>query len=216
MTLLRVVLADDHTILRAGIRALLERIDGVTVVAEAADAREALELVEQYDPDVLITDISMEGMSGLEAARRVRATHPSVKIIVLSMYGDEQSVREALHAGATAYLLKGAAIVELELALQAAAADQTYLSPAVSRHVIDGYLKGTGGDSLRDVLTPRQREILRLLAEGRSTKEIAHDLQISVKTVETHRAQIMERLEIHDVPSLVRYAMRIGLIPPER
>jgi DNA-binding NarL/FixJ family response regulator len=215
MTPLRILLADDHTLVRAGIRALLAQLPGVEVVGEAGDGREALALVKAHRPDVLLMDIAMAGMSGLEAAAQVKKECPGVKVIMLSMHANEEYVMRALLVGATGYLLKDAASVELDLALKAAVAGQTYLSPAISRQVIVNYVTRIGGVVPRDPLTPRQREVLQLVAEGKSTKEIAFALQISVKTVDTHRAQIMERLDIHDVPGLVKYAMRSGLIPPE-
>ncbi len=214
MTPLRILLADDHTLVRAGIRALLAQMPDVEVVGEAGDGRGALALVKALRPDVLLMDIAMTGMSGLEAAAQVKKECPGVKVIILSMHANEEYVMQALRAGAAGYLLKDAASVELELALKAAVAGQTYLSPAISRQVIEAYVASVGDIVPPDLLTPRQREILQLVAEGKSTKEIAFALEISVKTVETHRAQIMERLEIHDVAGLVKYAMRIGLIPP--
>ena len=215
MTPLRILLADDHTLVRAGIRALLAQMPDIEVVGEAGDGREALALVKALRPDVLLMDIAMTGMSGLEAAAQVKKECPGVKVIILSMHANEEYVMQALLVGAVGYLLKDAASVELELALKAAVAGQTYLSPAISRQVIENYVTRVGGIVPPDPLTARQREILQLVAEGRSTKEIAFALEISVKTVETHRAQIMERLDIHDVPGLVKYAMRTGLIPPE-
>lgn len=215
MTRLRILLADDHTLVRAGIRALLAQMPDIEIVGEAGDGREALALAKAYGPDVLLMDIAMTGMSGLEAAAQVKKECPGVKVIILSMHANEEYVIQALLVGAVGYLLKDAAAVELELALKAAVAGQTYLSPAISRQVIVNYITRVGVIVPPDPLTPRQREILQLVAEGRSTKEIAFALEISVKTVETHRAQIMERLDIHDVPSLVKYAMRTGLIPPE-
>ena len=215
MTPLRILLADDHTLVRAGIRALLAQMPDIEVVGEAGDGREALALVKALLPDVLLMDIAMTGMSGLEAAAQAKKECPGVKVIILSMHANEEYVMQALLVGAVGYLLKDAASVELELALKAAVAGQTYLSPAISRQVIENYVTRVGGIVPPDPLTARQREILQLVAEGRSTKEIAFALEISVKTVETHRAQIMERLDIHDVPGLVKYAIRTGLIPPE-
>jgi DNA-binding NarL/FixJ family response regulator len=216
MTPLRILLADDHTLVRAGIRALLAQMPDIEVVGEAGDGREALALVKALRPDVLLMDIAMPGMSGLEAAAQVKKECPGVKVIILSMHANEEYVMQALRAGATGYLLKDAASVELDLALKAAVAGQTYLSPAISKRVIETYVARVDGIVPPDLLTPRQREILQLVAEGKSTKDVAFALEISVKTVETHRAQIMERLDIHDVPGLVKYAMRTGLIPPER
>ncbi|OFW31957.1 MAG: DNA-binding response regulator [Acidobacteria bacterium RIFCSPLOWO2_12_FULL_65_11] len=215
MTPLRILLADDHALVRAGIRALLAQMPDVEVVGEAGDGPEALALVKAHRPDVLLMDIAMAGMSGLEAAAQAKKDCPGVKVIILSMHANEEYVVKALLVGAVGYLLKDAASVELELALKAAVAGQTYLSSAISRQVVVNYVTRAGGIVPPDPLTARQREILLLVAEGKSTKAIAFALGISVKTVETHRAQIMERLDIHDVPGLVKYAMRTGLIPPE-
>lgn len=215
MKLIRVLLADDHALVRAGIRALLERLPGVEVVGEAAGGVEALALAKSLQPDVLLLDIAMGGMNGLEAAAGMASEFPRIRIIILSMHANEEYVIRALRAGAVGYLLKESATIELELAIQAVGRGETYLSPAISRTVIDGYLARVSGGSagLAHPLTPRQLQILRHLAEGQSTKEIALTLGVSVKTVETHRAQLMERLGIRDVPGLVKYAMRIGLIP---
>lgn len=213
MSAIRVVLADDHTLVRAGIRALLDRMPDVEVVGEAGDGREALAQVAAMHPDILLADIAMPGMSGLEATERLRQEYPRVRVIMLSMHANEEYVLQALRAGASGYLLKDAASVELDLAIRAAVAGQTYLSPAISRQIIESYMTRVGGGTPPEPLTPRQREILRHIAEGRSTKEIAYALQISVKTVETHRTQLMERLDIHDVAGLVKYAMRAGIVP---
>ncbi|BCS34840.1 DNA-binding response regulator [Luteitalea sp. TBR-22] len=215
MTPLRVVVTDDHALVRAGIRALLDRMPEVEVVAEGGTGEEALALVEALEPDVLLIDVALPGLSGLEVAARVRATHPRVKVIVLSIHDNEEYVMQALSAGAVGYLLKDAAASQLDLALAAVARNETYLSPAISRRVIDEYVSRVGGrEPSSEGLTPRQREVVRFIAQGKSVKEIAFLLDLSVKTVETHRAQAMERLGIHDVAGLVRYAMRTGLIPP--
>jgi DNA-binding NarL/FixJ family response regulator len=213
---MRILLADDHTLVRAGIRALLAQIPDVEVVAEAGDGREALAMLQRECPDVLLMDIAMNGMNGLDAAALAKKQCPNVRVIILSMHANEEYVMQALRAGATGYLLKDAASVELDLALKAASAGQTYLSPAISRQVIDTYMSRVAGDTVASPLTPRQRQILRLIAEGKCTKEIAFALAISVKTVETHRVQLMERLGIHDIAGLVKYAMRTGLIPVEK
>jgi DNA-binding NarL/FixJ family response regulator len=213
---LRVLLADDHALVRAGMRSLLRDIEGVEVVGEAADGAEALELAARERPDAVLLDIAMRGMNGLEAAARFREQHPGVKVIILSMHASEEYVLQALRAGAAAYLIKDSATAELELALKSVMRGETYLSPAISRQVVEGYVRRMGAGAQVDPLTPRQREVLKGIAEGRSTKRIAVDLGLSVKTVETHRAQIMERLGIRDVAGLVRYAMRTGLVPPER
>jgi DNA-binding NarL/FixJ family response regulator len=217
MNMARILLADDHTLLRAGIRSLLEKMPGVEVVGEAADGREALNLVKTHLPNVVLMDIAMAGLNGLEATARIVRDHPNVRVIILSMHANEEYVLQTLRAGASGYLLKDAATAELELAIQAVARGDTYLSPAISRRVIEDYLGRTSGEKgPLEQLTPRQREILQLVAEGRSTKEIAFVLSLSVKTVETHRTQLMDRLGIHDVPGLVRHAMRMGLVPPEQ
>jgi len=216
MPALRVLLADDHALVRAGMRSLLRDIEGVEVVGEAADGAQALALAERERPDVVLLDIAMKGMNGLEAAARFRELHPGIKVIILSMHASEEYVLQALRAGAAAYLIKDSATAELELALRSVMRGETYLSPAISRQVVEGYVQRVGAGAGEDPLTPRQREVLRRIAEGRSTKEIAFDLGLSVKTVETHRAQIMERVGIRDVAGLVRYAMRTGLVPPEK
>ena len=217
MKAIRILLADDHTLVRAGIRSLAEKIPGVQVIGEASNGREALALIESQRPDIVVMDITMAGLNGLEAAARVNKEFPEVKIIILSMHANQEYVLQALRAGAAGYLLKDAATTELDIALQAVARGETYLSPAISKRVIENFLR-RGGDSSDPLaqLTPRQREILQLIAEGKSTKEIAFTLKLSVKTVETHRAQLMERLEIRDVAGLVRYAMRTGLISGEQ
>lgn len=213
---LRVVLADDHALVRAGIRSLLERLPGVEVVGEADGGLDALSLIETHQPDLVLIDIAMRGLNGLDVATRVARDWPQVRVIILSMHANEEYVARALRAGAVGYLLKDSATSELDLALEAASRGETYLSPAISRTVISGYLarsSGTG-EGTASPLTPRQREVLTLVASGKSTKEIAHTLNLSVKTVETHRAQLMERLNIHDVAGLVKYALHMGLIAP--
>lgn len=215
MAALRVLLADDHALVRAGMRSLLREFPGVEVVAEAADGAEALELAARERPDVVLMDIAMKGMNGLEAAARLRERLPGVKVVILSMHASEEYVLQALRAGAAAYLIKDSATAELELALKSVMRGETYLSPAISRQVVERYVQRVGAGGGDEPLTPRQREVLKRIAEGRSTKEIAFELNLSVKTVETHRAQIMERLGIRDVAGLVRYAMRAGLVPPE-
>ena len=212
----RVLLADDHALVRAGLRELLQKLPDVDVVAEANDGREALALVKSALPNLVLLDITMKGLTGLEAAERIIKDFPGVKVIMLSMHANEEYVLRSLRAGVHGYIIKDAAMVELELAIKAVVAGDTYLSPNISRSVIDNYLDRTNGKSSPlEQLTPRQREILQLIAEGQSTKEIAYTLKLSVKTVETHRAQLMDRLEIYDVAGLVRYALRVGLIAPE-
>jgi DNA-binding NarL/FixJ family response regulator len=213
--MIRVLLADDHALVRAGIRSLLNAMDEVEVVAEASSGEEAIELVAQNQPDVVLMDIAMKGITGLEAAARMRGRNPEVRVVILSMHSGEEYVLQALRAGAAGYLLKDAATGELELALRSVMRGESWLSPAVSRQVVEGYVQRAGGEQAPEVLTARQREVLRLVAGGKSTKEIAFLLNLSVKTVETHRAQIMERLGIRDVAGLVRYALRTGLVPPD-
>lgn len=216
MKTIRVLLADDHALVRAGIRSLLEKLPYIEVVGEASNGREALALIRSKAPTLALMDIAMAGLNGLDAAARLVQEFPKVKVIILSMHANEEYVMQALRAGVSGYLVKDAATVELELAIQAVSRGETYLSPAISRKIIDDYLHRVN-DKQQPVaqLTPRQREILQLIAEGESTKEIAFMLKLSVKTVETHRAQLMDRLNIHDVAGLVRYAMRIGLISPD-
>jgi DNA-binding NarL/FixJ family response regulator len=217
MSVTRVLLADDHAIVRAGIHALLEKMSNVEVVGEARTGREALELVKSKLPDVVLMDIAMTELGGLEALPRIMKDFPGVKVIILSAHANEEYVIRALRSGAAGYLVKDAATAELELAIRSVTEEKTYLSPSISRTVINSYLERVGGQlSPLEQLTPRQREILQLLAEGRNTKEIASDLDISVKTVESHRLQLMERLNIHDVPGLVRYAVRSGLVSAEQ
>lgn len=206
----RVLLIDDHTLVRAGLRALIDELPGFAVVAEGADGDEAVALVEQHRPDVVILDISMQRVSGLDALSLLRERWPDLRVIILSMHAQRDVVMRAIRGGASAYLLKEAAETELELALKAVLAGQQYLSPPVSGAVIDSLLQRE--QPVGDVLTARQREVLRLLALGRNTKEIAYELSLSVKTVESHRAQIMERLGVRDLASLVVYAIRNGII----
>ena len=213
---MRVLLADDHELVRAGIRSLLVNLSGVEVVGEAGDGHRALELVHQFRPDIVLMDIMMPGLNGLEATARIVKDFPQTKVVILSMNATEEYVLQALRAGATGYLLKNISPSELELAVNAVAKGETYLTAAVSKHVIENYVRrvGTQTSSL-DRLTPRQREVLQLIAEGHRTKEIAKRLTISVKTVEMHRTQIMEALDIHEIAGLVRYAIRMGIITPE-
>jgi DNA-binding NarL/FixJ family response regulator len=208
-----VLLVEDHTLVRAGIRELLRNLDGIEVVAEASNGREALELIEKHIPNVVLMDIAMRGMNGLEVAERVIKQYPRVHVVMLSQYTDEEYVRQSLNVGANGYIPKDAATSELEIAIRAAAQGETYLNPSISKHLIENYLRrpeSTTGQLKQ--LTPRQREVLQLIAEGNTMNRIAKVLNISVKTVETHRAQLMERLDIHDVAGLVRYAVRVGLV----
>jgi hypothetical protein len=204
------LLVDDHNLVRAGMRALLDGLPGFVVIGEAESGNAALDILRGDTPDVVITDISMKGMSGLELCAQLRDEFAAVRVIVLSMFADEDYVQSALRAGAVAYLIKDAATSELEIALHAVTRGETYLSPSVSSIVVHGYM--TGGKSELDQLTPRQREIVILLAQGLSAKEIAYQLNISGKTVESHRAQLMDRLNIRDIAGLVKFAIRNSLI----
>ena len=217
MTQVRVLLADDHVLVRAGIRALLEGLEGVAVVAEAGNGGEVLELARKHRPDIVLLDISMPGIGGLEASAQLKQELPEVRVVMLSMHANEEYVLQALRAGAVGYMLKDSATAELELALQAVMQGETYLSPPISRQVVEGYVQRVGAEQpAADHLTPRQRQVLQLIAEGLSTKEIAYRLELSVKTVETHRAQLMERLQIRDIAGLVKYAIRNGLVSSEK
>lgn len=211
---LRLLLADDHTLVRAGLRALLDGMDGVTVVAEADNGEQAVALAQALAPDVALLDITMPSLNGLQAAERILAQSPPPRVVILSMHAAEEYVNRALALGVSGYLLKDAATLELQAALEAVSAGQTYLSPRITSQLLESRLK-TGEGTARPGLTARQLEVLRLLALGKSVKEIAYDLQLSAKTVETYRAQIMERLDLHDLASLVRYAIRTGLVSAE-
>lgn len=216
MNHIRVVLVEDHAIVRAGIRALLRTLDGIEIVAEAGDGREALRVIEQQQPDVVLLDIAMPGLNGLEVLRAIRQW-PLVQVLMLSMHANEEYVWQALRGGAIGYLHKDSGPVELELAIRAAVRGETFLSPAIARTVVEHSLQRAGqGPSPLERLTARQREILQLIAEGQTSKEIAQTLSISVKTVETHRAQLMDQLAIHDVAGLVRFAVRVGLVNADR
>lgn len=213
MTNVRVLLADDHTLVRAGLRKLLESIPSMEVVGEAGDGLELLELVEKLQPQMVLMDIAMPGLNGLEATGRLVKTWPGIRVLILSMHQNSEYVRQALRQGAAAYLLKDAAPLELELAIRAVLKGETYLSPAVSKGVVSDYVQRLRTDEQpADALTPRQREVLQLIAEGQSTKEIARRLDLSIKTVETHRTQLMKQLDIHEIAGLVRFAIRTGLV----
>jgi len=210
----KILIADDHGIVRASLRALLDVDPEIEVVGEASDGRTVVDMVDRYKPTVVLMDIAMSGLNGIEATRQIVKNHPSVRVIVLSMHEDQHFVIQALRAGAAGYVSKTAAAGELRLAIEAVGRGEVFLSPSVSRHVLDAAFNPRSDGAL-DEITPRQREVLQLVAEGHSSKEIAQILNSSVKTVEAHRANLMGRLDIHDVAGLVRYAVRHGLVSVE-
>jgi DNA-binding NarL/FixJ family response regulator len=213
MPAIRTLLVDDHSLIRAGIRSLLNSFGGVEVVAEAGDGREALEAVAKYQPQLILMDIAMPHLDGIEATRRIAKEYPDVRVLILSMYVSEEYILRALRAGASGYIYKGSPAGEFRLAIESVGRGEVFLSPAISRRVIEAFLSQTTEQtSSLDQLTPRQREVLQLIAEGHSSKQIAQILNSSLKTVDSHRTNIMQRLGIHNVPGLVRYAIRHGLV----
>ena len=212
---LRIILADDHALVRAGIRVLVESIPGVEVIGEAGNGNEALALIERTSPDIALLDMAMPELNGLGVTEAVAKRFPEVKVIILSMHQSAEFVLHALRAGAVGYIVKDGASSELEAGIEAVARGESYLSPAIWRLVIASSLARAEQTKTVQELTTRQRQVLRLLVEGQTMKEIAYSLGVSIKTVEAHRAQLMDRLKIHDIPGLVRYAMRTGLTPPE-
>jgi DNA-binding NarL/FixJ family response regulator len=211
----RILLADDHLLVRAGIRSLLEAIEGMNIVAEANNGREAVALAREHKPDLVIMDITMKELNGIEAMTQILLESPSSRVLILSMHSAEEFVWRAMKAGAHGYIVKDSAPAELRMAIEAVMGGEIYLSPRISRHLLTGLMKGAAGErpeSSIEALTARQREVLQLVAEGKSTKKIASALGVSVKTVETHRADLMERLGIRDLAGLVVYAIRNGLI----
>ncbi|MBH0193668.1 MAG: response regulator transcription factor [Nitrospira sp.] len=216
MSRLRVMIVEDHALVRAGMRALLEKIDGIDVVSAVGDGWEAVKAVQTDAPDLVLMDIAMPELNGLDATSRIVKESPATRVILLSMHANEEYLQQALQSGASGYLLKGAELAELELAIKTVSRGESYLTPAVAKYAIEAYReKSDGPTGPLAKLSMRQREILQLIAEGHTTKDIAQRLNVSVKTVETHRAHLMERLEIHDVPGLVRFAVRVGLIQPD-
>lgn len=212
---LRILLADDHNILRDGMRLLLERQSGFAVVGEAADGRETVELAREHSPDVVVMDIAMPNMNGIEATRRIVEKQPDTGVVILSMHHDESYVIRSLKAGARAYLLKDALKTELIAAIRAVAAGRSFFSPKISRILQEDYVEALnrkGVEDSYDLLTDREREILQLVAEGNTNKEIANSLNVSAYTVETHRTHILQKLNLHSVPELILYAVRKGVI----
>lgn len=215
MNPIRILLADDHTVMRNGLRLLLERQRNLTVVGEASDGREAVRLAEQLSPEVVVMDIAMPNLNGIEAARQIGATNPHIAIVILSMHSDESYVIRALKAGARAYLLKDSAEGDLIAAIHAITDGKSFFSPAISRILVEDYMRQLEQKHVEDtyeLLTAREREILQLLAEGKTNKEVAAMLNLSIYTVETHRTHILQKLNLHNVPELILYAVRKGII----
>lgn len=211
----RILLADDHVVMRNGLRMLLEKRDDLEVVGEADDGRQAVALSEQLEPDVAVIDVSMPHLNGIDAAKQITAKNPATAIVILSMNSDETYVLRALKSGARAYLLKDSAEADLIAAIRAVREGKSFFSPAVSRTLLEDYtrqLKQRGGEDSYELLSPREREVLQLIAEGKSNKEIATLLNISLHTVETHRMHILQKLNLHSVPELILYAVRKGII----
>lgn len=212
---LRILLADDHTIMRNGLRLLLERQSDFAVVGEAANGREAVDLTSREKPDVVIMDIGMPVLNGIEAAKRITEAQPQTAVVILSMHSDESYILRALKNGARGYLLKDSAEADLIGAVRAVASGKAFFSPAVSKVLAEDYLRQMrqkGVEDSHELLTSRERELLQLIAEGRSSKEVAKQLNLSPHTVDTHRGNIMQKLNVHSVPELILYAVRKGLI----
>jgi DNA-binding NarL/FixJ family response regulator len=215
MTPIRVLLADDHTLIRAGLRMVVVSQPDFTVVGEASDGREAVALAEQLKPNVVVMDIGMPSLNGIEACRQIHDSLLGTQVIMLSMHSDEGYVLRALKAGAKGYMLKDSAEADLASAIRAVTAGKSFFSPAVSKILLEDYmrkLKRTGAEDSFDLLSPREREVLQLVAEGKSSKEVANLLSLSVYTVETHRAKVMQKLNLHNIPELILYAVRKGVI----
>jgi two-component system response regulator NreC len=212
---LRVLLADDHTLIRAGLRLVAAQQPDFTVVGEAENGRQAVAMAESLKPDVVVLDIGMPELNGIEACRQIRESQPQIEVVMLSMHSDEGYVLRSLKAGARAYLLKDSAEADLARAIRAAAEGKSFFSPAVGKVLLEDYmrkLQRTGAEDSYELLSPREREILQLVAEGKSSKEIATTLNLSVYTVETHRAKLMQKLNLRGVPELILYAVRKGII----
>jgi len=215
MTPIRILLADDHTVMRSGLRLLLERQPNLTVVGEASDGRETVRLAGQLSPNVVVLDIAMPNLNGIEAARQIGTANPDIAIVILSMHSDESYVIRALKAGARAYLLKDSAEGDLIAAIHAITDGKSFFSPAISRILVEDYMRRLEQQHVEDtyeLLTAREREILQLLAEGKTNKEMAAMLNLSIYTVETHRTHILQKLDLHSVPELILYAVRKGII----
>lgn len=212
---LRVLLADDHTLIRAGLRLVVEQQPDFTVVGEAEDGRQAVAMAESLQPDVVVMDIGMPTLNGIEACHQIRESRPQIEVVMLSMHSDEGYVLRSLKAGARAYLLKDSAEADLARAIRAAADGKSFFSPAVGKVLLEDYmrkLQRTGAEDSYELLSAREREVLQLVAEGKSSKEIANLLNLSVYTVETHRAKLMQKLNLRSVPEVILYAVRKGII----
>ncbi len=213
MANVRILLVDDHAMLRDGVRMILEAHPGFTVVGTADHGQAAVDLAHELKPDIAVLDVAMPGMNGLAATRAIRAEVPETQVVILSMYEGEEYLREALQAGASAYILKRAAAKELVSAIQAVQRGESYLDPALTRTLITDYVRQVERpDATADVLTERELEVLTLVAEGMTNRQIAQQLMISIKTVQSHRANVLDKLNLHDRTELVRYAIRRGLI----
>ena len=215
---IKVLVADDHTILRQGIKALLDNQEGIEVIGEAKDGREALAIIEETLPDVILMDIAMPGLNGLEATRRIKKKFPRMKVLVLTMYTNEEYIFQILNAGANGYLVKETAFQDLISAIKAVYKNEAFMSPSISKKVINSYIKKAQDDEEQtcEILTTRERESLQLIAEGNSRKKIAELLFISPKTVETHRTHIMDKLNIHNRTGLIKYAIRKGMVDVDK
>ena len=215
---IRVILADDHHIVRQGLRSLLKNSPDIDIIAEAGDGRETVRLAEELSPDLIIMDVAMPRLNGIEATRQIIAKAPSCKVVALSMYADSQFIIRMLMAGASAYVLKDCAFEELEQAIRTAAANQTYLSPRIVDALVKNYIRHAqlNNSSPFSILTARERAVLQLMAEGKSTKEIAAYLRLSTKTIETYRKKVTDKLNIHSIAELTKYAIREGLTSLEK
>ena len=216
MSKIRVLLADDHTIVRQGLRALLDSQEDIEVVGEAEDGRQAFEKTKELIPDIVVIDITMPNLNGIEATRQIKKLSPEIKVLVLTVHDNEEYIHQILQAGASGYLLKESAVTDLVSAINAVKKGGIFLSPAISKVVVKDYIRhaeeGTGDFDSLNILTNREREVLQLIAEGHTNREVAHLLKLSVKTVDVHRSHIMEKLNIHDITGLVKYSIRKGLI----